>query len=70
MAFLLEMRQGVRIESRPKLPTVIATNLPVPEFKAAIGERIESRMRQALAHKLNFDGRDRRGDMKARYLTA
>lgn len=55
-----------RYENR--LPTVIATNLQIPALKAAIGERIESRMRQALAHKLTFDGRDRRNDMKAKYL--
>ncbi len=50
------------------LPTVIATNLSLPDFKEMVKERIESRMRQSLTNKLTFDGPDRRADMKARYL--
>lgn len=44
---------------RRRLPVIITTNLEVPDFKAAVGDRMASRLRQR-CYRLTLDGPDRR----------
>lgn len=59
------MHNALNHREKASLPTVIAFNGTVAQFKQAVGDRMESRIRGNLyCEPLLFNGRDRRSDRK------